>query len=791
MPSAARRALLPFALHALAREVDRALGVVLHTSLDVPGLGLEALRLLELRAAAISVGAWLLAGLALWTGLALPRCRGQLRHLREALALEADSFTPLYLRPALTLVALCSVTADGAYPYAFTLPVALTQDWSMAQDAAAVAAIVALARIPWPRRLPAPSAPAVFVIAFAAYAWLAPPASRLLAAHTGNEPKYLRDAAAIASRGGLQLDGLANAFEIPAPLPVRTLLARAAAAAAAGSLETGRALLAGEGFRDPPVALAGHLTTRGRDGRPYDVLAPGPGLLLFPLLQADRALDLARGTPGRIDVTIAAWNALAAALLAVVFLMARSGAGSAGVASLVAFAAGLVPPLLFYSWQFYPEVPAALSLALALHLLLFRSPAGARAALWLGLVIAPLPWLHQKYVPLSLVVLGMGVLAVHRARRGALAIAAVLAPPLFSHWLFAVHNFTITGSVRPDALFRAHGRGGVSPDTLGQGALGLLFDGRYGLLPYVPIGILAIAGLMAPAAGAARLRRAWPAALVYFLTVAAADNWTGSISNLGRFLLPLVPLAAAFAAVLLAKAPRRDVRALVLMLAAWTGLITFALWKDPAARNDSALLLEHAVFADGRSYLPALWQSHWSDPGLLPRVALWVVLVGAVAFWLRRASVRRSEATPGRVLAVSAAVLLLSALVLERWPSPRRAPRYANTVRLRRGGDVFVSGDLRREGDGFRVGPGSVELLVRSQAPRPRLDVAITGDGMLRVAKLPALAPGGAFAVPLEEIRVFSGRRGLSEHLYRQRLRVERGEVVLSFPGVRPVLKRR
>ena len=34
---AAARVLLPFALHGLARQVDAAVGVLLHTSLDLPG----------------------------------------------------------------------------------------------------------------------------------------------------------------------------------------------------------------------------------------------------------------------------------------------------------------------------------------------------------------------------------------------------------------------------------------------------------------------------------------------------------------------------------------------------------------------------------------------------------------------------------------------------------------------------------------------------------------------------------------------------------------------------------
>ena len=60
--------------------------------------------------------------------------------------------------------------------------------------------------------------------------------------------------------------------------------------------------------------------------------------------------------------------------------------------------------------------------------------------------------------------------------------------------------------------------------------------------------------------------------------------------------------------------------ALVLMLAAWTGLFAIALWQDPHAANDSALLLAKSAYADGNQYVPNLFIRRWSDgaPGSGP-----------------------------------------------------------------------------------------------------------------------------------------------------------------------------
>ena len=56
---------------------------------------------------------------------------------------------------------------------------------------------------------------------------------------------------------------------------------------------------------------------------------------------------------------------------------------------------------------------------------------------------------------------------------------------------------------------------------------------------------------------AARLRLALPAVLSYYVTVASADNWSGAVCNLGRYIMPVVPWMAALLAVALASAGHR------------------------------------------------------------------------------------------------------------------------------------------------------------------------------------------------------------------------------------------
>ena len=95
----------------------------------------------------------------------------------------------------LTLLALLAVAFEPVYPFAFTLPVALTQDWGIAQDLLALAAIAA-AVLPAPR-FPAPKAVNVFVLCFLGYAALVPQWAWDWDSHPGNEPKTLRQAVAL------------------------------------------------------------------------------------------------------------------------------------------------------------------------------------------------------------------------------------------------------------------------------------------------------------------------------------------------------------------------------------------------------------------------------------------------------------------------------------------------------------------------------------------------------------------------------------------------------------------
>jgi hypothetical protein len=333
-------------------------------------------------------------------------------------------------------------------------------------------------------------------------------------------------------------------------------------------------------------------------------------------------------------------------------------------------------------------------------------------------------------------------------------------------YLFTLYNFAVTGSARPDALFLAWGPRGVSSERIGQGVLGLLLDARFGILPYVPLLLLAGAGLVL--GGGRRFAVILPAAAAYYLTVASADNWSGAVCNLGRYVMPLVPLGVALVGIAVARVEsRRGAMVLVLALASWTALLALALRQDPHAANDSALLLARSTYADGLQYIPTLFIRTWADasPGLAARILAWVLLAAVVAFWLRRVATSQQDAgrSPLRALAGIAATLLLAAFVLERLtPATRTVPKWPSAIAADAEATVFIQGASVVREDEAIVGPGSVEILVR--APVSRSSIVVTlggGGGFAQVAGRPphALRPtGGLVEVPLSAYHEVRGR---------------------------------
>jgi hypothetical protein len=287
-----------------------------------------------------------------------------------------------------------------------------------------------------------------------------------------------------------------------------------------------------------------------RDGRLLSVHDLGLPLLLLPAYVG--ATAVAAQVPEstlrrfRMNQGLFAYSLLTLVMIGITATAAgltRSALVAAGAAPALASATVLTlwlsPPLLSNSFLLFPEPVALLATAWAL-VVATRPALGVSQTLVFAGALGLLPWFHRKFAVYAAALL-LAVALVRRARHeGATSGVAAAALVIFSvpsivlaFWMWS-HWGHVGGAL---VLERAP----FSLNALRNGSLGLLVDRENGLLVWAPV------YLLLPLAWGCAWRRNWPwllPALSLYILSAAHDLWWGGFSPAGRFLVPLVPLAA-------------------------------------------------------------------------------------------------------------------------------------------------------------------------------------------------------------------------------------------------------
>jgi len=491
-----------------------------------------------------------------------------------------------------------------------------------------LAVSVALAQLgaPWvgpagggalPRRVPAPSwifaiAASLFVAAGLYYT------TRLRV--SGDEPHYLLMAQSLWREGDLDL----------------------------------RDNLQREDFREyTPGPVAPHFAAPRADGRPFPAHAAGLPALLAPVYAAG-------GRPAVVIVLALA----AAGLATLVHAHARRTTPGPG-AGTAAWTAAVGPPLLFYAFHVYTEVPSAVALTGALLLIdRARSAAGGSlAGAGAGLLTGALPWLHVKMAPACL---ALAVVGGVRLRGRALAAFAAGAGGLLAG--LAGFHHSVFGSPSPLSVY-----GGFPGDASGdpaRAAAGLLLDRSFGLLPHAPVFLLALPGVVQLVRR--RLGSAGPLLAVGVAVLAPVlvwRMWWGGQCPPGRFLVPLVPLLAVAVGACVERGGG---------LARWRWPLLglgFGLGVFMVARPGELLLLNRGdrptrVWAalEGEAgvarYLPSLVSP---DPAEARVAAVWAIAIAVLL--VLDAAARRRHAVDRlfRGLGLPLAILLAASVAVDRW----------------------------------------------------------------------------------------------------------------------------
>lgn len=255
--------------------------------------------------------------------------------------------------------------------------------------------------------------------------------------------------------------------------------------------------IAGRAYSDFHEVTLDQQTRPGPEGREVSPHDPGlPVLLAVPMALA--------GWVGAKFFMASLHGVLAILLLLIAHR--RLGVPVAPATALVALFAASAPAAV-YGQQIYPEIPAAVCVAVGLWAIL-GGMLGRQTALLAGCVIA-LPWLSIKYAPVAatLALFGMWTLSRTGRRRAA---GYVLGAMAAAGALYVVAHLAWYGGVTPYAAgdhFVSSGEFsviGTNVNLAGRSSrlMGLLIDRRFGLGAWQPLYLLVV-----PAAAFAWSRR--------------------------------------------------------------------------------------------------------------------------------------------------------------------------------------------------------------------------------------------------------------------------------------------
>jgi hypothetical protein len=306
---------------------------------------------------------------------------------------------------------------------------------------------------------------------------------------------------------------------------------------------------------------------------------------------------------------------------------------------------------------------------------------------------------------------------------------AFAAPIAVSGVLWLYSFYAIYGVFDPEAPYGDYTKIYVLTRNIPHGLLGLFFSQKFGLLPYAPIYLAAIAGAWI----VLRDRDTRFLGGVLLLTVAAfvASTarlymfWGGS-SAPARFLVPLLPCLAPLVALAFKHAQSAAARALlglslaISLAAALFGVLPpdrLTLFSDP--HSGGARLLEFVQAGSPLSLVaPAFTEPAWGDD--LGSLAAWLA-VAVVAMAALLAVARRRSASAWQLAGVASLVFLLGGAIVSATPSAGirevTARRNDLDVLNRATARVFERSTSRRSAARRRIDARSLTLVFEQRTP--------------------------------------------------------------------------
>ena len=406
-----------------------------------------------------------------------------------------------------------------------------------------------------------------------------------------------------------------------------------------------------EAFFDHPAGLW-RQSVPTEDGRLLSPHNPGLSVLVIPGFLLGGLL----GVQAQLLV-------MAAATMALAFLLAARLTDTTVISWLASLGVGLTAVAFIHSTEIYPEFPAALTLVAALLIVAWRKELTRTDALLLTALLSAMCWLGVKYVPLAAVVAGVALL-----RSGVKARAVLLGLGGASAAVFIWFHLETYGGLTPYNVGSVYW-GMTTAETLGHHVgfedrvyrlWGLFVDRRFGVGRWAPLLLLVVPGLVPLARSASHAHRtvlgliALQVLIATFVVITMMGYWFP-----GRTLVTVLPLFVIPITLVIAGLPawgRSAVGALGLYTLVVTGGLAHAghvgevtIAVDPFDMSFPPFQGPSVLFPDYRSWTVETW-------GL---TVMWLLAGGAsIVLALspgRSWSLRKGPAGPDQAARASAA----------------------------------------------------------------------------------------------------------------------------------------
>jgi hypothetical protein len=414
-------------------------------------------------------------------------------------------------------------------------------------------------------------------------------------------------------------------------------------------------------FYNPEDMIGGH-GQWGADQRWYSKHRLGLPLLISPAYYFGYRFFLG------IRNTVTLWLCLLAALLAVeAYQAAWAITRSKGLSWMIILAVFLSVPLLMYPAKIFPELPAALFIFMAYRRMAFPLKDANSSPLFMGILIGSLPWFHERFIPVSVM---LGLYFVLRERKNFKNLLVFSGPLILSIFLQILYYLAVNGAPYP--LPATH-RGYFNPEGFLNGLLGIWMDQSKGILPYSPIYLVSFWGFY-------YLWKESRAKTLFLLIILLSiygisggyRQWWGGLCPPGRYLVTLAPLLVVPLSYCLKKGPSPMVLFIFLSSLIWTAWGSWTSLAHPdLLYNYQTLFQNNFLFPLPDIFIPSfLPLKHSNLPQDYLKAIIWLFFMVLGGFLMvRNFNFLRARSTPLQGgIPVLAGLLLISAVLTLTYP---------------------------------------------------------------------------------------------------------------------------